>query len=90
MEDYFKTISNILILISLITLLNIGIRLLFVVAVFLDRGNDQSTTNARLHSQTDEKQIFFVFLFSFHKALCVRDVARAHLKLCPIQIYYIL
>lgn len=34
MEDYFKTISNILILISLITLLNIAIRLLFVVAVF--------------------------------------------------------
>lgn len=50
MEDYFKTISNILILISLITLLNIGIRLLFVVAVLLDRGNDQSTANARLHS----------------------------------------
>ena len=65
MEDYFKTISNILILISLITLLNIGIRLLFVVAVLLDRGNDQATANARLHSQTDEKKIFFFVFFYF-------------------------
>lgn len=48
MGDYFKTIVNILILISLITLLNIGIRLLFVVAAFLDRRNDQSATEARL------------------------------------------
>lgn len=47
MEDYFKTILNILILISLITLLNIRIRLLFVVAAFLNRKNDQSATEDR-------------------------------------------
>lgn len=47
-KTILKQLLNILILISLITLLNIGIRLLFVVAVFLDCRNDQSATEVRL------------------------------------------
>lgn len=47
-KTILKQLLNILILISLITLLNIGIRLLFVVAVLLDCRNDQSATEVRL------------------------------------------